>query len=292
MRIGLLAFVAACGSHVGSGVASAPAGDPASASPVFLAGCPSGARPQSELDSAGLPPLVPTSGLLRCLLSAVSAASSYDGSYSFAIELTDGRVLQGYERRVARPAKDGASPQLGTGQREVNGVKWEWAALTSRTTVLGATTGGVYVELALAGDVSQLDTLVEVARSLRPVEALPRPSAQDLCASLPIGSPSYALAAAFGSSAGSVVKWHETPLSPDGPRAISQWRDHQATEPVAVCYIDGYFGLAKGGPPGAGAAPTQLRNWERAVYLVGVDRRPIGVAFGWKDGIPIRDPGP
>ncbi len=139
---------------------------------------------------------------------------------------------------------------------------------------------------------SQLDTLVEVASSLRPAETLRRASARDICASLPIGPTPYVVAAAFDSTAASVVKWHETPLSPGGPRPVSQWRDHPATERVAVCYLDGDFGSAKGPPPMAGNSATPLPNWNRVVYLVGADRRPIGVVFGWQDRIPIRDPGP
>jgi hypothetical protein len=291
LQIGLIAVVAACGSHVESGALS-PAPGPVSASPVFLNACASGARPQAELDFAGLPPLVPTSPSLRCLLNAVSGATSYDGGYDFVIQLSDRRVLHIYERRGSRPVKDGTSPSLRMGDRDVNGTKWEWATLANGATMLATTSGGVYAELSLAGDDSQVDTLVEVARSLRPVEALPRPSARDICAALTVGPYPYVVAAAFASSAGSVVKWQETPLSPDGPRAVSQWRDHPATEPVAVCYLDGDFGSAKGGPPGYGTTSTPLANWNRVIYLVGAERRPIGVTYGWQDRIPIRDPGP
>ncbi|MDQ2915358.1 MAG: hypothetical protein M3T56_19200 [Chloroflexota bacterium] len=293
LQIGLIVLVAACGSRVESG-ALAPAAGPVSASPVFLKACASGARPQTELDFAGLPPLVPTSSSMSCLLNAVSGSTSYDGGHDFVIQLTDRRVLHIYERRGSRPVKDGASPSLRRGERDVNGAKWEWATLANGATILDVTSGGVYAELLLAGDESQVDTLVEVARSLRPVEALPRPSARDICAALPISPNSYVLAAAFASSAGSVVKWQETLLSPDGPRPVSQWRDHPAAEPVAVCYLDGDFGSAKGapGPPGYGATSMPLANWDRVIYLVGADRRPIGVTFGRQGSIAIRDPGP
>src|SRR5207244_10416775 len=58
-----LVVLAACGSDVGS------SGPPrsASAAGLFLPACPVGARPQSDLDFAGIPPLVPTGPLLRCL---------------------------------------------------------------------------------------------------------------------------------------------------------------------------------------------------------------------------------
>ncbi len=291
MHLALVGLIAACGSHVESG-AIGPAATPVPASPVFLTACPSGARPQTELDWAGLPPLVPTSPSLQCLLNAVSGASSYDGGYDFAIQLADRRVLHLYERRGSRPVKEGASQTLRAGQRDVNGTTWEWATLANGVTILDTTSGGVYTELALPGDESQVDTLVEVARSLRPVEAYPRPSARDICAALPVGANPLTVAAAFESSAGSVVTWHETPSSPDGPRAVSPWRDHPAAEPVAVCYVDGDFGAAKGGPRLPGSSATPLPNWNRVVYVVGVDRRPIGVVFGWQDRIPLRDPGP
>ncbi|MDQ2914300.1 MAG: hypothetical protein M3T56_13710 [Chloroflexota bacterium] len=257
-----------------------------------MAACASSARPQTELDWAGLPPLVPTSPSMQCLLNAVSGATSYDGGYDFAIQLADRRVLHLYERRGSRPVKEGASQSLRNGERDVNGVKWEWATLANGATILATTHDGVYTELSLPGDESQLDTLVEVASSLRPAETLRRASARDICASLPIGPTPYVVAAAFDSTAASVVKWHETPLSPGGPRPVSQWRDHPATERVAVCYLDGDFGSAKGPPPMAGNSATPLPNWNRVVYLVGADRRPIGVVFGWQDRIPIRDPGP
>jgi hypothetical protein len=290
LRIGLIALLAACGSHIESGALTGAAG-PVSASPVFLQACAGGARPQTELDWAGLPPLVPTSPSMSCLLNAVGGATSYDGGYNFVIRLNDQRVLGIYERRGSRPIKDGAPPPIQRGEREVNGVKWSWATLANGATILDATSGGVYAELSVTGD-SPIDTLVEIAGSLRPVEVFPRPSAREICAALPVGGNPYVVAAAFASSAGSVVKWHETPLAPGGPRPFSEWRDHPATEPVAVCYLDGDFGPAKQPPPYPGSSATPLPNWNRVVYLVGVDRRPIGVVFGWQDRIPMRDPGP
>jgi hypothetical protein len=291
LQIGLIALVAACGSHVESGALTGAAG-PVSASPVFLQACASGARPQTELDWAGLPPLVPTSPSMSCLLNAVGGASSYDGGYNFVIRLNDQRVLGIYERRGLRPVKDGASPSIRAGEREVNGAKWQWDTLANGSTIIELTSGGVYAALSLAGDESQVDMLVEVARSLQPVEAFPRPSAREICAALPVSSNPYAVAGAFDGSAASVAKWEETASMPVGMRVVSQWRDHPATEPVAVCYLDGDFGPAKQPPPLPGSSATPLPNWNRVVYLVGVDRRPIGVVFGWQDRIPIRDPGP
>jgi hypothetical protein len=290
LQIGLIALVAACGSHVESG-ALAPAAGPVPASPVFLDACASGPRPQTELDWAGLPPFVPTSSSMSCLLNAVSGETTYDGGYDFAIQLSDQRVLHLYERSGSPPVKAGVSPSLRTGEREVNGTKWTWATLANGVTILDATIGGVYTELALPGDESQLATLVDIAGSLRPAAAFRRPNAREICAGLRIGIDPYAVAAAFDSTAASVVKWEETPRSPDGPHAVSRWRAHAATEPVAVCYLDGDFGPSKISPPGA-ANRQALPNWDRVVYLVGVDRRPIGVIFGWQDRIPIRDPGP
>jgi hypothetical protein len=293
LQIALVAAIAGCGSHVDSG-GLAPAAAPVVASPVFLTACADGARPQTELDWAGLPPLVPMSPSMSCLLNAVAGTTSYDGGYNFVIRLIDQRILQIYERRGSRPVKDGAAVATQRGEREVNGVKWSWSTLANGASILDATTAGVYAELSVTGDQSQVDTLVEIARSLRPVEAFPRPSPRDICAALPVGPNPLTVAAAFASSAGSVVKWQETPLSPDGPRAGSQWREHPATEPVTVCYLDGNFGSPKGapGPPGYGATSIPFANWDRVVYLVGVDRRPIGVIFGWQSSIAIRDPGP
>jgi hypothetical protein len=291
LQFALVALIAACGSHVESG-AIAPTSNPLPASPVYMKACLTGARPQTELDFAGLPPLVPTSATLRCLLNAVGGGSMYDGGYSLVIQLTDGRVLQIYERRGSRPVKEGASASLRTGEREVNGAKWQWATLANGATILQAMSGGVYTELSLGGDESQVDMLVEVARSLRPVEAVPRPSARDICAALPVSSNPFAVAAAFDSSAASLVKWEETAPMPVGMRVVSQWRDRPAMEPVAVCYLDGDFGPAKHPPLLPGSAATPVPNWNRVVYLVGADRRPIGVTFGWQNSIAIRDPGP
>jgi len=291
LQIALIAFIGACGGHVESG-GLAPTSNALPASPVYMKACPTGARPQSELDFAGLPPLVPTSSALRCLLNAVGGASMYDGGYNFVIQLTDGRVLQIYERRGSRPIKDGASASLRAGERDVNGAKWQWATLANGSTILDSTSSGVYVALSLSGDESQVDMLVEIARNLRPVEAVPRPSARDICAALPVSSNPVAVAAAFDSSAGSVVKWEETAPMPVGMRVLSGWRDHPAAEPVAVCYLDGDFGPAKHPAPLPDSTATPVANWNRVVYLVGADRRPMGVVFGWQDRIAIRDPGP
>jgi hypothetical protein len=291
LQIAVVALIAACGSNVESG-GGAPTPGPVAASPVYMKACPSGARPQTELDFGGLPPLVPTSTSLQCLLNVVAGGSTYDGGYNFVIQLTDGRVLQIYERRGSLPVKDGASQSLRGGERDVNGAKWQWATLTNGSTVLDWTSGGIFAELSLRGDESQVDTLVEIARSLRPAEALPRPAARDICAAVPASSSQFAVAGAFVSSAASIVKWEETAPAPVGMRVVSAWRDHPAAEPVTVCYLDGDFGPAKGPAPLPGSVATPVPNWNRVVYLVGVDRRPSPVVFGWQDRITIRDPGP
>jgi hypothetical protein len=290
VAIALIVFIATCGSQVESGVP--PTSNPLLASPVYMKACSTGARPQTELDFAGLPPLVPTSSALRCLLNAVSGGSMYDGGYNFVVQMTDGRVLQIYERRGSRPVKEGASPSLRTGERDVNGATWQWATLAKGSTVLDSTSGAVFVDLSLRGDESQVDTLVEVARSLRAAEAVPRPSGRDICAGIPASPYPFVVAAAFDSSAASVVKWEETAPMPVGMREVSGWRDHPAREPVAVCYLDGDFGPAKHPAPLPGDTAAPLPNWDRVVYLVGADRRPVPVTFGWQDRIAIRDPGP
>src|SRR2546423_7239883 len=120
VAIALIVFIATCGSPMESG--APPTSNPLLASPVYMRACSTGARPQTELDFAGLPPLVPTSSMLRCLLNATGGASTYDGGYNFVVQLTDGRVLQIYERRGSRPVKEGASQSLRTGERDVNGA--------------------------------------------------------------------------------------------------------------------------------------------------------------------------
>src|SRR5256885_10503493 len=286
MAIALIVFIATCGSQTESGVP--PTSNPLLGSPVYMKACSTGARPQTELDFAGLPPLVPTSSVLRCLLNATRGGSTYDGGYNFVVQLTDGRVLQSYERRGSRPVKEGASQSLRTGEREVNGATWQWATLANGSTILDSTSGAVYVDLSLRGDESQVDTLVEVARSLRAAEAVSRPGARDICAGIPASPDPFVVAAAYDSSAASVVKWEETAPMPVGMRAVSTWRDHPAREPVAVCYLDGDFGPAKHPAPLPGSTATPVPNWDRVIYLVGADRRPIGVTVGWQDRIAVR----
>ncbi len=278
-----LLLLSACGS-----VATAP---PSSTPAVlFLPRCASSVRPQSELDFAGLPPFVPSGPLPRCLLNASTGGSAYDAGYDAIIQLADGRMLHLYERRGGLPTKSGRQVSQREGLRDVGGVPWTWAILQGPTASLTNTVSGVYVELDLAGDESQLDTLAAIAADLRPVESLPRPAARDICAALHVSTGPITVAAAFESTADAVSRWLETPQTPDGPHEVnSAWRQHPATEPVAVCYLDGDFGPAKHPPLPSGA--TELPNWTRVVYLVGVDRSPIGRVFGWRDRIAIEDPG-
>lgn len=102
------------------------------------------------------------------------------------------------------------------------------------------------------------------------------------------------VAAAFASTAASVVRLIEPPpSSPGGPQVVnSSWRAHPANEPVAVCYLDGDFGPPRRPPPMPGTTDAPLPNWDRVVYLVGVNRSPIGWIWGWQTSIPLRDPGP
>ena len=279
----MIAMSVACGGLVAS-TPTATAGLP------FLSRCASGARPQNELDFAGLPPLAVTGKTVKCLLNASSGGSAYDAGYDASVELSDGRVLHLYERRGGPPAKGGGQTPLRNGTKVASGLTWNWAILQGPTTSLTNTIDGTYVELDLAGDESQLDALAEVATGLKPVESLPRPSAREICATLRISSSPTRVAAAFESTAGAVARWFETPETPGGPYELnSSWRQHPATEPVAICYLDGNFGPAKHPPLPSGA--TEMPNWTRVVYLVGIDRHPIGKAFGWTDRISIVDPG-
>src|SRR5712691_2598996 len=173
-------LLAACGNGVGS---SGPARSAATAG-LFLPACPVGARPQSELDIAGIPPLVPTGPLLRCLRNASVGGSAYDSGYDSSIQLVDDRELHVYERRGDRPVKAGASETLRSGTRDVNGVTWTWSVLANGATTLETITRGVYVELDLPGDESQVDTLAAIGGVLVPVESLARPPARDLCGAL------------------------------------------------------------------------------------------------------------
>ncbi len=279
----MVAMCVACASPT----ASLPT---ATAGVSFLPPCASSVRPQVELDFAGLPPLVATGKTVKCLLNASSGGSAYDAGYDASVELSDGRVLHLYERRGGLPAKSGAQAPLRTGTKEASGRTWSWSILQGPTASLTNTIDGTYIELDLAGDESQLDALAEVAIGLKPVESMPRPTAREICAALGVSSNPTKVAAAFESTAGAVARWFETPQAPGGPYEVnSSWRQHPAMEPVAVCYLDGDFGPAKHPPLPTGAA--ELPNWTRVVYLVGIDRRPIGKVFGWIERIPIVDPG-
>jgi hypothetical protein len=280
-------LLAACGirGSTGEALGPAPTVDP------IPPRCVTSVRPASEIQFAGLPPLVPISLRVICVLHASVSSSAYDAGYSQVYALSDERRLQLYERRGAKPVKDGPSQTVRSGTRDVNGVAWTWEVLENGLTTLNAVTQGAYVELALAGDEAQVDMLADIASALRPVESLPRPMAAQLCASLDLARGPTKIAAAFDSSPKSIVSWHETPLASNGPRPISEWRQHPPSEPVAVCYLDGDFGPPRGPAPPLGASDNRP-NYNRVVYVVGVDRRPIPIVFGWQDRIPMRDPGP
>jgi hypothetical protein len=294
-----LVLVAACGPAVVA-PASSTTSPARSAATLFLPRCPSSVRPQSELDFAGLPPLVPSGPPLKCLLNASNGGTPYDSPYDASIELDGGRVLHLYERRGGLPQKS-AVPQSTQvqGLRTVGGASWTWTILSGPTASLTTVLSGIYVELDLPGDQAELDALAAVASGLRPVSALPRPSAREICAALRVSINPITVAAAFDSTAAAVARWQETPeptagpLVTAGPHVVSSpWRDHPADEPVAVCYLDGDFGTPKGGPPGPGTSATSMPNWSRVVYLVGVNRYPIGSIYGWVDRIAIHDPAP
>src|SRR6266542_1000363 len=289
-RIAALALLSLLTLAGCDGLTAAPAARTAAPSALFLPRCASSVRPQAELDVAGLPPLVPADGVISCLLNASNGGPAFDAGYDASIALADGRVLHLHERRGGLPAKDGAPASLGEGQLRVGDTTWRWTILPGPTASLTNTMNRTYVELDLPGDETQLDALSAIAASLRPVESLARPPAREICATLRVSSGPSTVAAAFDSTADAVARWQETPQRPDGPyETMSAWRQHPPAEPVAVCYLDGDFGPAKHPPLLSGA--TEPPNWSRVVYLVGVNRQPIGFAFGWRDRIPIVDPG-
>lgn len=276
-------------------IAGLPAPTPTPTSPqrpvaLFLPACADG-RPQAELDLAGLPPLLPMSPRLRCLRHAAAGGSGYDAGVSYEIELDGGRSLGLYERRGTLPVKP-ATQRVREGTRDIAGTAWTWAVLENGLTILVAMIEGVHVELSTAGDESQVGTLAEIARSLRSLRSLPIPPARELCASLRVSPVPFTVAAAFDSTAAALARWEETAEDPGDPRvATSDWRRYPADEPVALCYLDGDFGTPRVAPPGLSSTPVVTPNYSRAVYLVGLDRRPIGRVFGSADRIPIRDPG-
>ena len=276
-------LLAAC-----SGAAIAPA--TATPDSGFLPRCASSVRPQSELDAAGLPPFVVSGPTIKCLLIASNGGTAYDAGYDESLQLADARVLHVYERRGGLPVKAGGQTPQREGTRDVGGATWAWSILQGPTLSITNTVAGTYVELDLPGDEAGLDTLAGIAADLRPVESLPRPPARDICAALRVSINPITVAAAFDSTASAIVRWLETPQTPDGPHEVnSEWRQHPAAEPVAVCYLDGDFGPAKHPPLPSGA--TEPPNWSRVVYFVDVDRRAIGRVFGWTDRIQIVDPG-
>lgn len=64
------------------------------------------------------------------------------------------------------------------------------------------------------------------------------------------------LVAGFDTTAGKIAEWQESRYGRDGPRPVkSQWREHPADEPVAMCYFDGEVV----GPPSHPDAPPYDR---------------------------------
>lgn len=170
LQIGLIALVAACGSHVESGALA-----PAARLCVGVARVPQGLRDgRAAADRArlGRPAAAGADVAVDELPSQRHrGATSYDSGYNFAIRLSDQRVLGIYERRGSRPVKEGARPPIQTGERDVNGVKWSLTTLAGGATTLDATSGGVYTELSVTG--GSVDTLVEIAGTLRPSRPSP-----------------------------------------------------------------------------------------------------------------------
>ena len=224
-------------------------------------------------------------------MNAQAGGSAYDTSYDYWLKTDRDAMVHLYEYRGARPTKPGPSQEITSGERVIQGARWTWSALANGAVILATVTGGTYVELSTRGDERDIDVLVAVARDLRPLGSFPRPSAHELCSTIVHGPGPITVAAAFDSTAGAVAAWEETPHLPDGPTITrSGWRDHPSSEPVAVCYLDGDFGPPRGpSSPDVSASPRP--DYDRLVYLIGIDRHPIPVVFGWRDRIDIVDPG-
>ncbi len=134
-----------------------------------IARCSDG-RPQSEIDFAGRMLWEPTTTEIICVLNATVSGPGASRAY----RLTDGRVLNMYERVETLPVKPTVAP-VATGSAEVNGAAWSWSTLPAgprqRLLLQGSLAGAPYIELSmeLSDQAADLRLLRSIAASLRQV---------------------------------------------------------------------------------------------------------------------------
>lgn len=134
-----------------------------------IARCADG-RPQSEIDFAGRMLWEPTASEISCVLNATVSGPGANRAY----RLTDGRVLNMYERVETLPVKPSVAP-VATGSADVNGATWSWSTLPAgpRQTLLlqGSLAGAPHIELymELSDQTADLRLLRSIAASLRQV---------------------------------------------------------------------------------------------------------------------------
>jgi len=144
----------------------------------MIARCSDG-RPQSEIDFAGRMLWEPTANEISCVLNATVSGPGANRAY----RLTDGRVLNLYERVETVPVKPTVAP-VATGSADVNGATWSWSTLPAgvgQTLLLqGSLAGAPDIELymALSDQAADLRLLRSIAASLREVATSTRPPNQ------------------------------------------------------------------------------------------------------------------
>jgi hypothetical protein len=174
----VLVLALAAGTAIGqfrAGVSGVPrvATQPQRTEPI--ARCSDG-RPQSEIDFAGRMLWEPTATEISCVLNATVSGPGANRAY----RLTDGRVLNMYERVEAVPVKPTVAP-VATGSADVNGATWSWSTLPAgvgQTLLLqGSLAGAPDIELsmALSDQAADLRLLQSIAASLREVATSTRP---------------------------------------------------------------------------------------------------------------------
>jgi hypothetical protein len=177
----VLVLALAVGTAIGqfrAGVSGVPqvATQPQRTEPI--ARCSDG-RPQSEIDFAGRMLWEPTATEISCVLNATVSGPGANRAY----RLTDGRVLNLYERVETVPVKPTVAP-VATGSVDVNGATWSWSTLPAgvgQTLLLqGSLAGAPYIELsmALSDQAADLRLLRSIAASLREVATSTRPPNQ------------------------------------------------------------------------------------------------------------------